>query len=369
MISQLVLTNPISSPPSPSNIALGPNKSSSRYLETPSSYSKTVFWNRRQRMNYSKNAIFQNRMTDKRFPSYASGPERLDPSHYLKSKQDSTRTPSLSSSISTASSDSELLEPLGADATKPQHIVLYRSTNSKGCFFPKALSFCASSLVKSNETFGEISDSRNDALPMIVLTPPDDEDDYCTVSPFILELFCPYTTDSVVHHQNLRVPTAPTSKGIESNSKRRKYPHPAGPWLRPQHTANLRTCGRSAVSSSPLTNKRLTWRWEDGCRTAQGTVVGWEATVSYFIKQYNSQNKLKKAATKHGESPLPKKIIYPAVFMFPPPRLPNEKEIQQRQLQFTIEQSLRLGRKVNRKRQNRHPSFHHKASQSTGDLN
>ncbi|KAI9618046.1 hypothetical protein KEM48_006987 [Puccinia striiformis f. sp. tritici PST-130] len=31
-----------------------------------------------------------------------------------------------------------------------------------------------------------------------------------------------------------------------------------------------------------------------------------------------------------------------------------EKEIQQRQLQFTIEQSLRLGRKVNRKRQSRH---------------
>ncbi|OAV97088.1 hypothetical protein PTTG_05787 [Puccinia triticina 1-1 BBBD Race 1] len=371
MISKLALTNPILS--APISVALGSdNYVSGKHSDSTSSHSKAGFWSRKQPINSMKNAISHIQTSDKRLSSHTSGLEpRMDtlepfntkssinvPTRQsLSSHQDSTRTPSLSSSISTKSSDSDLLESSEADTTELQQIVLYQSTSSN------ASRFCGPSFTKSNEVQEEMKMSRGGVLllPTIVLTPPDDEDDYCTVSPFILELFCPYTTDSVVH-QNLQVPTAPKSKGIEANSKRRKYPHPAGPWLRPHHTADLRVSGKSAVSSSPLANQKLTWRWEDGCRTAQGIVVGWGATVSYFIKKYNYQNKLKEIGTKHCEN------LAPAVVVFPPPRLPNEKEIQQRQLQFTIEQSVRLGQKVHRKRQNHPMSFHHKASQPVGDL-
>ncbi|KNE89975.1 hypothetical protein PSTG_16559 [Puccinia striiformis f. sp. tritici PST-78] len=381
MISKAALTNPISSTP-PVSTALVPAEFFGKPLDPTSSPPQSTYWSRKQAMNYSKDQKFQLGVTDKLSTSRTSGlkpyimdtPGRskakasmdISASQFSRTKQESTRTPSLSSSISTASSDSELVEPSGTDVPKPRHVVLYRSTSS---MFPKKLNLYRPPLVRANEAFEEQLNSRNDALPMIVLTPPDDEDDYCTVSPFIVELFCPFTTDSVVHIQNLRVPTAPTFKSTEANSIRRKYPHPAGPWLRPHHTADLRVSGRSTVSSSPLALKRSSWRWKDGCRTPQGTVLGWEGTVSYFNKQYNLQNKLKKIATKNGQAHTPQtKTIHPAVAMFPPPRLPSEKEIQQRQLQFTIEQSLRLGRKVNRKRQSRHTGIYLRATQSTGDL-
>ncbi|POV96248.1 hypothetical protein PSTT_15751 [Puccinia striiformis] len=103
-------------------------------------------------MNYSKDQKFQLGVTDKLSTSRTSGlkpyimdtPGRskakasmdISASQFSRTKQESTRTPSLSSSISTASSDSELVEPSGTDVPKPRHVVLYRSTSS---MFPKNL--------------------------------------------------------------------------------------------------------------------------------------------------------------------------------------------------------------------------------------
>ncbi|KNZ56692.1 hypothetical protein VP01_2341g4 [Puccinia sorghi] len=375
----------LSSAPSLSPAVLSPDTNSGKPLESSSSANpKTSFRTRKIRaMNYPKNVIFPKIITAKILSSFE--PPALKPTHHdalpppdtgasmnlssdelLTSAQASTGTPSLSSSTSTTSSDSDLQEPYPwTDVCKPQQVVLYCSTSLKGCRFPRALSFYGPSLGKSSER-------REQTLPMIVLTPPDDEDDYCTVSPFILDLFCPYTLESVAHCQNLRVPTAPTSKGVEATSQRRKFPHPAGPWLRPQHTLHLRQRinRRHLAHSTPLANKRPTWRWNDGCRTAQGNVVGWEDTVPYFTKQHNSQNKINRAVSKYaqGHPTSGQTIMYPAVASFPPPRLPSEREIQQHQLQLTIQQGLRLGRRVHRTRQNRHINLHHKAAQPSVDL-
>ncbi|KAG0143502.1 hypothetical protein CROQUDRAFT_672902 [Cronartium quercuum f. sp. fusiforme G11] len=67
-------------------------------------------------------------------------------------------------------------------------------------------------------------------LPTVTLTPPDDEADYFTESPFPITLYSPYDAITARDYGRLRVPMAPL--GALSAAERKRWPHPAGPWLR-----------------------------------------------------------------------------------------------------------------------------------------
>lgn len=331
----------------------------------------------------SKNSHTGIALGEKRWPFRASRNEHLTsvsspseeaPAHTTSQpvsrySRELTRTPSLSSSTSTTSTDSNPVEPCPTNISRPKEIILFRSLSSKPCLLSKELKHGNPTRAESKPPPHVAIETRCAILPMIILTPSDDEDDYCTLSPFTFNLFCPYTPDSIAQTRHLRVPITPSFKLGETPLKRRQYPHPAGPWLRPPNISGLRVSSPKNPLSKRTNQSQFIMKWKDGCRSAEGTVVGWEERISKILKLYGSQRMLKKPISDpHKIDSNQKVVIHPAVLMFPPPRLPSEQEIQQRQLQFTIDRSLRLGQQVNRKRVHRPMSTYPESFQSDGSL-
>lgn len=96
-------------------------------------------------------------------------------------------------------------------------------------------------------------------LPMITLTTPDDEGIYVLHRPTP-----PISSQPFLAVPNRSCPTANTSEPRKVSAK--KWPHPAGPWLRPTSPDEY------LVKSK---NDQLTW--QEGWRLATGRVIGWDA--------------------------------------------------------------------------------------------
>ncbi|KAA1123684.1 hypothetical protein PGTUg99_027261 [Puccinia graminis f. sp. tritici] len=95
-------------------------------------------------------------------------------------------------------------------------------------------------------------------LPMITLTTPDDEGIYVLHRPTP-----PISSQPFLAVPNRSCSTANTSEPRKVSAK--KWPHPAGPWLRPSSPDEY------LVKSK---NDQLTW--QEGWRLATGRVIGWD---------------------------------------------------------------------------------------------
>ncbi|MBW0526108.1 hypothetical protein O181_065823 [Austropuccinia psidii MF-1] len=267
-----------------------------------------------------------------------------------KSKKDALlrvdlcRTPSSTSSMSSSSVDQNTSTSSSGSTTskKSQSRVIFHPPKQKKFFMPKALQSRDSS--KSNPPGSKnecLESTRAFLLPMITLTPTDDEDEaYCTISPFNLDLLCPYSLDSPAHTKYLRVPTHPF-KNTKKPLKRTHWPHPAGPWLRPYETKHLRRALPPASKIKDYKNwskpNTLSWTWEDGCRLSHGNVVGWTDKFNQAMDQYRFYLRMKNFNVG-GQGKYMKKM-YPSIIQFPPPILhqhlndPSHKDRQWPQIQ------------------------------------
>ncbi|CAH7685323.1 hypothetical protein BY996DRAFT_4560642, partial [Phakopsora pachyrhizi] len=255
-----------------------------------------------------------------------------------------SRTPSLSSSISSTStsniSGSSSLSHTCKNLNNLKGQILFVPPSKKKIFFPRVFQFCE----KSRTSIGpmsEIDNFRPEMLPSIILTYTTDEDDYCTVSPFGFDLFCPYTENSAPHMNYLRVPTVTPLKNLANSPKRRQWPHSSGPWLRPVETKKYR------IIEENDRNTGATMIWKEGCRLSNGMVVGWTSKIEQSMQQYYFQLRLQKALkkilnAKNGFSHNQK--VFAPLNSFPPPRLSSEIEANQKQ--FLLEQELKSARDI-----------------------
>ncbi|POV96253.1 hypothetical protein PSTT_15752 [Puccinia striiformis] len=150
---------------------------------------------------------------------------------------------------------------------------------------------------------------------MIVLTPPDDEDDYCTVSPLSWNSSVPSLQTVWYTSKTFEFPPPPHQEhrsefDTQKISTSSRALVEASSYSRP---ACQRTKHCLLITSGPQAIVVAMERW---LSNSTGTVLGWEGTVSYFNKQYNLQNKLKKIATKNGQAHTPQTKNHPAVAMF-----------------------------------------------------
>lgn len=90
-------------------------------------------------------------------------------------------------------------------------------------------------------------------IPTITLTRPEDEEDYCTQSPFPESVYLSPGYASPSNYRHLGVPSTPS--GAFSRVSRKSWPHPSGPWLR----------GPAYSKSPPSAGTRLT----------SGAILGW----------------------------------------------------------------------------------------------
>ncbi|KNF03835.1 hypothetical protein PSTG_02928 [Puccinia striiformis f. sp. tritici PST-78] len=99
------------------------------------------------------------------------------------------------------------------------------------------------------------------SLPMITLTTPEDEQIYILHRP----------TPPISSHTFLSVPSSSISTSTISGPRKpppsaKRWPHPAGPWLRPTSSEEY----EFKTQSDQLT-------WQEGWRLGTGKVIGWDA--------------------------------------------------------------------------------------------
>lgn len=209
------------------------------------------------------------------------------------SPSDLCRTPSLSSShsstLSSLTSGSSSPDAQSKKITnETQSQVLYKPSIQRRTSFFSRNHHVRESLNRSSESLDRV------LLPTIILTLPDDESSYFTQSPFPMTLFMAYGPETSGDYNRLRVPVAPI--GAFSSTKRRQWAHPAGPWLRESRGLELK-------SSPPK-----------GARLSGGNIVGWGSVRPWLPR-------LRILIEAHQP------------IQFPPPRLPNERDLERRRQQ------------------------------------
>ncbi|MBW0497998.1 hypothetical protein O181_037713 [Austropuccinia psidii MF-1] len=186
---------------------------------------------------------------------------------------------SLQSRTSSESSP-ESLEPdypvdessVSSSFTKPgRSVELTKSIQAtKVLFSPlKSPNFSRSKLpfhfpIKKTKSVGEFQTAGTaPTLPMITLTPPEDEHVY------VLYRAIP----PIISNNLLSVPTRPAYRfSTRFYDKSKKYPHPAGPWLRPINYQDY--CFKTGCEEK---------NWRNGSRLGNGKVVGWNTSFTQVL--------------------------------------------------------------------------------------